>query len=237
MGRSFEFFDKCVDALFPRFCVRCKEEGKLLCDDCQVKWVPNMLGGICPSCHAVTLLGERCDFCESSDGPDGLVSSFSYADPPVRQLICAWKYDYDSTARDHLFAKLPGRLDPLREVLSAHDFDCVTSVPLHSQRLLERGFDQAGEIAQELAGLVDLPYAPLLARVRPTGQQAERTPEERVQAMAASPFVVSPSFEIPQSVIVVDDVWTTGATAAACSRALKMASVQQVWIYTLARGS
>ena len=85
---------------------------------------------------------------------------------------------------------------------------------------------------------MDLPMVEVLTRNRSTGKQAEREVEERVQSMINNPFVLKSysATKLPTSILLIDDVFTTGATAKAASEILQRAGVKNVMVYTLAKG-
>lgn len=114
--------------------------------------------------------------------------------------------------------------------------DAVTWVPLARPRLAERGYDQARALAVAVGTRLHLPVVRLTRRAVATAPQARRPGEERRAAMrgAFEPLRRPPS-HVPHRVILVDDVLTTGSTAAACSEALVRAGVRQVVTLTAAR--
>lgn len=208
-----------VDAIFPRHCVRCDKEGSLLCTTCKIDWRPTI----------PTIEMQR-------KAPHGLFSSFHYADPIANQLIRSWKYHFDESAWRHLqnlISLNDSHID--RTVIDGH-FDCVVPLPLHSKRLCERGFDQAERIAEMMHEKYYLPVRHVIARSRSTGRQADRNIDDRKKEMTQNPFIWIGSRPVPKRVLLVDDVWTTGATAIAASRELRRAGVETVWVYTIARG-
>lgn len=126
------------------------------------------------------------------------------------------------------------RLNPEIEKL-VHMCDALIPVPLSTQRLRERGFNQALLLAKQLA-----PHrlvATGLLRVRDTAAQSSLNREDRWENLANA-FMVSPdhSAVLRQSrVVLIDDVMTTGATLRACTQALLNAGVAQVDVVVLAR--
>lgn len=112
--------------------------------------------------------------------------------------------------------------------------DVVTWVPLTRRRKAERGFDQAKVLAAEVGRNIGLPVRCLLRRVRSTGPQAKRDAAERRAAMRGS-FVIRDRIRVPEKVLLVDDVLTTGATAAACAEVLLDAGASQVMLVVAAR--
>ncbi|MDP2631729.1 MAG: phosphoribosyltransferase family protein [Candidatus Uhrbacteria bacterium] len=229
-------YNLALDAVFPRFCVNCGSEGSLLCHVCAVDWSPMPPKFVCIYCGNDSILGRTCCI-ESIDIPDGHIATFHYADSIVKGLIRAWKFHYDQSAWRHLQAQIATRLVGVCDLVSTFEIDAVVPIPLHNRRLCERGFDQALEVASLIGRDAEIPVSQLLIRGRATKSQADkRTDAERYDAMKESPFIVNTNLEIPESVLLIDDVWTTGATARAAVRALREAGVERVWVYTIAKG-
>lgn len=222
------------DALFPRHCVRCHEEGSLLCDSCRANWLPVMPKGVCFVCKKEAAFGATCSGCMKEGFPDGLITSAYYGDPTTNQLIRAWKYHYDHSAWNILHTMLAVRESRLHALHKAHHFDAIVPLALHYQRRCERGFDQAEVVARAASEWIDVPVAKHLRRTRKTGRQADRSYKDREEEMKDNPFRASQ--EVPKSILLVDDVWTTGATAIAAASALKAAGAKTVWMYTIAKG-
>ncbi len=111
-------------------------------------------------------------------------------------------------------------------------FDCVCHVPLHNKKRRKRGFDQAELLSKRIAALTGKPYLPAIKRIRNTPSQTKLNAQERKENMRGA-------FEAAQivkgRVLLVDDVLTTGATAAACADVLKAAGAQSVTVLTFAR--
>ena len=112
--------------------------------------------------------------------------------------------------------------------------DAVTWVPLAPRRRAERGFDQARVLARALARRLALPAPAYLRRTKATGPQARRSRAERLEAMVDA-FRPVPRRGVPARVLLVDDVLTTGATAAACAGALRDAGARSVFLLTACR--
>jgi ComF family protein len=111
----------------------------------------------------------------------------------------------------------------------------LVPVPVGRRRRAERGFDQAEMIARELGRRWARPVEPLLVRVREGPDQRGASASARVRQVARA-FAVHPRAGVmPESAILVDDVHTTGATLAACARALRSAGVRSVGAVCFAR--
>ncbi len=108
----------------------------------------------------------------------------------------------------------------------------VSAVPLHPARLNERGFNQAELLARQVAATLGQPYLSALSRQRATGNQAKRHASERMGALDDAFLAVE---GLPECVLLVDDVMTTGSTLLACAGALRAAGVAQVYFAAVAR--
>jgi ComF family protein len=116
------------------------------------------------------------------------------------------------------------------------DFDYLIPVPLHPKRLRERGFNQALLLSRALEGIpVEKTRARLLKRVRHTHPQVRLDPEERRQNVRGAFKVEDRGMVLGKNLLIVDDVFTTGATVNECARVLKEAGAERVSVYTLAR--
>ncbi|MBI1362399.1 MAG: hypothetical protein GC134_00250 [Proteobacteria bacterium] len=112
-------------------------------------------------------------------------------------------------------------------------YDVAVPVPVDRVRLLKRGYNQAAEIVRLLAPALHLPFDMVgLVRVKRAGRQVGRTKDERRKALAGA-FAADARFK-GKSVLLVDDVLTTGSTADACAKALRAAGATRVDVLTAA---
>jgi len=128
----------------------------------------------------------------------------------------------------------------LREAVPAlrdQNWDLIVPVPLHPVKQREREFNQAERLARHLGAAIKIPLNPkLLQRVTPTATQTLLTRQQRTANMRGA-FAVRPGTGLNgERVILVDDVFTTGATTSACARALLTAGAGEVCVWTVARG-
>ena len=108
----------------------------------------------------------------------------------------------------------------------------LTFVPPDRARSLQRGHHPAERLAQELGARWSLPVVPLVARTRPAPRQRGLALADRRRNVAGA---FAPASEAPRAVTLVDDVYTSGATAAAAASALRKASARRVEVVTFAR--
>lgn len=124
----------------------------------------------------------------------------------------------------------------LREHLDAFpEIELVIPVPLHPKRLVERGYNQAALLARSTTQGTRLPVEyDALKRIRKTFHQATLSRQERY-ANVENAFEATPRLVKGKSILLIDDVMTTGATVSACADALLFAEAQEVNVLTLAR--
>lgn len=109
----------------------------------------------------------------------------------------------------------------------------IVPIPLHQKRLQSRGYNQAEVLASALSIQSDLPLnTQLITRERYTESQVGKTHDERVSNVKGA-FQVSPTLKIPEHVILIDDVMTTGSTLCACAETCLMAGVKTVSALTI----
>jgi ComF family protein len=114
--------------------------------------------------------------------------------------------------------------------------EALVSVPLHPQRLRERGYNQSNLLARELAKRIELPvFEDCLIRVKQARPQARATDVEERRRNVADAFMCREEKVDGKQIILIDDVCTSGATLESCAAALKDKGATSVWGLTLAR--
>lgn len=225
------------DFLFPRVCVGCSRELRsgALCNDC-ARTLPNTETPRCPHCARRVPRGVLTRECRGALRVARIASGLPYAHPMVRAAIDALKYESIRELADPLGERLAAQLrtifddpPPLPPLLLA--------VPLYDRRLRARGFNQSALLAQRAARQLRLPYAEgALVRVRETEQQAKLERAQREKNVYDAFLARAHPRLTTSTVILIDDVATTGATLREAARALRRAGAREVWAATAAHG-
>lgn len=215
-----------LDIVFPRICVGCGREGEYICIMCRLKLVrPEP---ICPMCGKLSLDGKTHARCIAREGMEGLWVGLPYKGM-VQQ--CLKKVKYKSAWEIIGFLYGLCQFDDLRDWV-------ITSVPMWGEKERERGFNQADIVARLVAEKNKVPYLVTMERTRETrpmfGLKKKERRENVEGAFEISKQLTANSLQ-QKRVILVDDVWTTGATMRECTRVLKEVGAGEVWGLTLAR--
>jgi competence protein ComFC len=122
-------------------------------------------------------------------------------------------------------------------ILRGQDWDFVVPVPLHPTKHREREFNQAERLAAHLSDAAKIPLnTKLLRRVSPTMTQTRLARQQRAENMRGA-FAVRDGLKLNgEKIILVDDVFTTGATTGACAKVLRAAGAGEICVWTVARG-
>jgi ComF family protein len=216
--------DRLLDAVFPKRCAGCGAGPWPFCRRCLGELVP--LGRPwCERCGAPATSPRRsCRHCPPD--PIAVARSAFLFDGPARRAVHRLKFSGWRPVAEALGAAMAEAWDGPAEV--------VTWVPLARRRRADRGFDQALALARVVGRRFDVPVRPLLRRVSDGGQQARRGGSERRLAVRGAFHARTGA---PPRVLLVDDVLTTGATAAACAQALAGSGAREVSVLTAARAA
>jgi ComF family protein len=159
---------------------------------------------------------------------DAAWSPFRYA-WPLDRLETRFKFGRDLAAGRVLSTmwEREAKQSPLPQL--------IVPVPLHKQRLRERGYNQALELAKPLARALNIPCAvDVLLRLRHTDTQTTLSAVERRHNLNSA-FGLRNNVQLPAHIALLDDVFTTGTTLAECTKVLKRAGVGRVDVWALAR--
>lgn len=217
-----------LDLLFPKRCVACKKIGSYLCGDCFAKLKP-VETPLCVMCDRPAIGGGTHPICKTRYSPDGISAAYQFT-KQIKALVHTLKYRgvYDLTTLCSALVA-PCLVDGLVKRQPV-----IVPVPLHASRLLERGFNQTELLARQLALQNNLPVrTDLVKRTINTPTQTKLNRSSRQENLKNAFAVVGDVRGM--SILLVDDMVTTGATVRACTNALKRAGAKWVWVLALAQ--
>lgn len=217
--------DKFLNIIAPESCLGCGQEDALLCYGCYA--LNDELGSICFVCQKATTSHFPCDEHTGRYAPDAVFMLQKY-DGLVKDYLKAYKFNYKRSAGFEIANFMNDYLPYFDDTV------IVTWVPTAPIRMRVKGFDHSKLIAKELATKRSLRSMNLIARKKSTMlhllDKKERTQEiKKIYAVNASTRIKGATF------LLVDDIITTGATIAECSRQLKKAGAKQVFVVALAK--
>ncbi len=221
-------WEKFVDFVYPKLCVGCGEMGTFLCSECSERL--DFVDQICPECGEGSIMGWTHNQCKSKYSMDGLICIYEYREPVARAVIDGIKYQFNKELVKVILKDFRFETGVV--------FDALVPVPLFFYRENWRGFNQAEELAKVLGSQLSVPVENILTRTRNTKQQVTmKTKEERVENIKGV-FEVDHRYQTTdlkgKKILLVDDVFTSGANMRECTKVLKKAGVSQVWGLSLA---
>ena len=210
------FFDAFLDLIYPPFhpCPHCRKAGVP---------IEGEDAALCPRCF------DEFPFLKPEEKPEG-VESLAHYRQSAQSLVHRLKY------KEGLYLAKPMAKLMVKELnLAPHDM--VIAVPMHRRRLKQRGYNQADLLARQIASMVELEYeSTILTRTRETEPMYQLNRLQRIQNMWDS-IAVQEDYRHKvknQKVLLVDDIYTTGATAQACIRELEEAGAAGITVATFA---
>ncbi|MBL7154887.1 MAG: ComF family protein [Candidatus Portnoybacteria bacterium] len=224
-----------LDLFFPINCLGCGQEGQF----------------ICPACFEQIPLNRETPFKFSSTSLTGLMIASDYDYPLVKQAIHRYKYDFVKDLAEPLGQLMANRLGAILSTSKVSwDSTLLIPVPLHKKRLRWRGFNQAELLAQKISQELRIPLINnLLIRAK------YRLPQMAIKSSQERKANIKQAFELKKpkrlvlknfkddasgfknkTIILVDDVSTTGATLEECAQVLKRLKPKQIWGLVIARG-
>ncbi|MCP4631476.1 MAG: ComF family protein [candidate division Zixibacteria bacterium] len=225
--------------LFPPFCYICnnplKDGRSAICNDCRknVFLTIRSSSPLCPVCQSFYPdIFDNCRHCSGRRSPGKLYCLTGF-DSNMRELIHAFKY----AGRIEIGAELA---DKAYDIYGNFEFilnaDLIIPVPLYYRKELDRGYNQAGILAERLSLKTSKPFDKTnLKRVKNTKSQTHLNTQQRYTNVRGAFKVKNPSAVKGKRIVLVDDVVTTGATLYECSRSLKKAGASKVVSLTIAR--
>jgi predicted amidophosphoribosyltransferase len=214
-----------LDLVLPQRCLVCGEGGAQLCAACAGR-LPPLTPPLCERCGAPTAWPvRRCRECAARRLAFATARAAVAYDDAVRRLVAGWKERGLRRLADTAAEVVVERVPAPRAAL-------VTYVPPDGERLRHRGHHPAARLAEALAARWQLPCESRLARAQASVRQRGLSLVERRRNVAGA-FAAESG--LPTAVVLVDDVYTTGATVSAAAAALRAAGARRVEVVTFAR--
>ena len=241
---SKTWLDAAFSFLYPEVCQICNQEPAIpgngfVGDNCR-KNVTKIVPPFCERC-GLAFEGDingafQCSNCRTEDYAFTYARSAAFARTTLLDIIHKYKYN-----RALWFEPFLGELfvQVAAPVLLCEQWDMIVPVPLHPVRQAEREFNQAEALARYLCDATALPLATTcLRRVKPTEHQTRLTRAQRADNVRGAFAFNDRASQLVagKRIIVVDDVFTTGATTNACAKLLRKRGAEAVCVWTLARG-
>lgn len=221
-----------LELIFPSSCYKCKKSGAYLCISCydSLDIFPH---SICPHCNIRLPGGKLSDKCYNVLKLDRLFTCSNFRDETLNKLIKDLKYKKSYTLSKPLaqftywWLKKEGYIEEIKK-----NIDVIIPIPMHRKKHKERGFNQAEKIAQEFAQLSELEFnSNILIKTKKTKTQVEVGIKKEREKNLKNVFTVEPSQVSNiknKTILLIDDVITTGSTMRECAKTLRRAGAREV---------
>lgn len=237
-GKTVEIWNRLLYLIYPDYCIHCNEivpfnHPRGVCETCEVE-APYVKGHLCLICGQ-PIEGNVADLCHDCSRRHHYFEQgraiWSY-EGAIRDAIHRFKYK-KQRSNGLLFAK---EMAWYYNKSIEWPINIVMGVPLHPKKRRERGFNQTEEVGQAFAKLIRVPFQKDgLSRVLNTKSQMRLSDQDRMKNMKQA-FKADHHLVKGKSILLIDDVYTTGATLDGCAKALLQAGAKEVYFMTLAIG-
>lgn len=239
-----QIINSILDTIFPKVCLGCskfigKSDFDYVCRKC-FREIDLKNTFECIGCKRQTKYGLSCISCKKDNSIDQLIIAAELSDPLVDNMLKVYKYKfvYDMAAPLSVIAK-----KCIKKLLSKgfnlfEDNPLIVPVPLHKTRLNKRGFNQSELLAKKMSDTFHISCADnVLARKYNPKNQADIKPREERLNNVKNNFIVTDTKAVrSRTVILIDDICTTGATLNECAKVLKESGAKKVIGFVIARG-
>ncbi len=224
------FLWRALDWIYPPLCCNCGRISFEICPDCWDSISLLSIKKTCDRCGNLIQRGSACADCRTRPPVFDQLKSWALYEGPICSIVKGIKFE-------RKLGLIPYLVEPLADSISAWDpqVDCIAAVPLGLRRQHERGYNQSALIARRVAEKLGIYFSTrILTRVRETHTQVGLNVDERRQNMVNA-FTADPALCRGRSILVIDDIATTGATLNACAAALRSAGAEKIFCFTVAR--
>jgi len=234
-----EFQSTLFQFFLPPQCPCCErlleEDQQGFCSNClsEIRWIEPPFCSIC-GIPFISKEGEShpCGACVTHRKYFTMARAWGAFEGSLQEAIHRWKYE-GKTRLTPFFAEW--MVKGLNRYWEPDSLDLLIPVPLYTQRLRERGFNQALLLVKELSRRTGIPYRKtILQKKKPTIPQVNLSGAEREKGLRGAFHIIRNEELLGKSVLLVDDVYTTGATVNECSKVLLRGGAERVDVLTLA---
>jgi len=216
--------------IFPKICLICGSERKYLCNKCiHLLKKPEFK---CFRCDRKNPFGLYCAICKNPLLPNRIIAAFAY-EGQLKEIIHQYKYE-DA----YILSKdLARGLFPIVKKLENYRSYSLTFIPLSLPKIRSRGYNQAKLLADEVGKKLKLEIVDLMERLPQDETQVISQTKAARKKNIRGTFKIKKTAEVPEKIILIDDVVTTGATAEEATKILKKAGAKKVIVIALAMGA
>ncbi len=226
-----KIFNFVLDAIIPKRCIGCNIFDTWLCDSCHTT-LPLLTEQKCGICKKViTPLGETCPNCQKNTAVNGIFVISSYNNELLKHLIHNFKYKFIEELSEPLGLLIAQGLTN-SHLLSP---DLIVPIPLHNRRLRWRGFNQADLLANSIGLTIPINSTCLVRQKYTTSQVKVKSKKKRLSNLKGAFVIQHPEKIKDKSILLVDDIVTTGSTINECAKILKNAGAKEVSAIVLTR--
>jgi len=253
-NKLFKYKEELISLIYPKFCFNCNknlspQSDIYVCLDCQKDFFQNIMPPFCNYCGkplGIYLLGnsnivqdnvlsdERCSECIGNEYYFSRGYTASLYDGLVKYCIRKYKYDQCTYLVDTLLRLM---LDFSSKYINTNNLDFIIPVPIHWYKCHLRGFDQVKIIAKKLSKKLCIPLVSNVLKRTKFRESQMSLPKDKRTANVLNAFQINNKSTIfGKNILLIDDIYTTGATFNECSKLLIKAGAKKVEVFSLARG-
>ncbi len=234
------FIERLLQFFIPPQCPFCQKflpEGeKGICTDClsEIHWIEPPFCSLCGTPYVSQgIMDHPCGGCSTKKRYFTIARSIGAYEGSLREAIHRWKYEGKTFLTPYFGQQM---VEGLSRYWDPKEVDLLIPVPLHKNRLRERGFNQALLLVREIHSRTGIPYLKRTLRKRkPTPPQVNLSGLERERGVKGAFEITAGDKIVEKSILLIDDVYTTGATVNECAKVLLEAGAKRVDVLTLAR--
>lgn len=236
-----EYADSFLELIYPEknTCFICDKYDEnigdaYICDQCEQK-MRKITAPVCAKCSKPITYDKPsavCRECASEEKYFQASKSLFEYEGAAKKAI----YDYKYYNKPYFYKMFGGMMVNYMKKENYLDFNYIIPVPLHPSKLRQRGYNQAELLAVFISQALNIPYIDGLKRIKKTKKQSQQSKAERQKNLRGAFGVKMPPLKIiDKSVLLVDDIYTTGSTVNECSKVLLDCGADKVFAITIAR--